>query len=275
MPVISGHLSKMATRVENDSVHYQLCLDEHRLDLNELLGESIQLRYQGAIHCCHCGRKSNKSFSQGYCYPCFKKLPQCDQCIVSPEKCHFDAGTCRAPQWGEEFCMQDHFVYLANSSGLKVGITRGNQLPTRWCDQGATQGLPVFRVRNRLLSGLVETLFKQQLADKTNWRAMLKGDADPVDLVTIRDELYQQFSDELAKLELEHGPGAIIHLHDQPVQDLKYPVLQYPTKVSSLNFDKTPEVSGVLKGIKGQYLMLDSGVINLRKFTSYHIDFEY
>lgn len=275
MPVLSGHLSKMVTSLENDTVQYQLCLDEQRLPLNDLLGEKIQMRYQGAIHCCHCGRKSNKSFSQGYCYPCFKKLPQCDQCIMSPEKCHYDAGTCRDPQWGEQFCMQDHFVYLANSSGLKVGITRGNQIPTRWCDQGATQGLAIFRVRSRLLSGLVETLFKQKLADKTNWRAMLKGDAEPLDLQTIRDELYEEFRAELAELEQTHGPGALVHLPDQETQSLQYPVLQYPAKVSSLNFEKTPEVQGVLQGIKGQYLILDSGVINLRKFTSYHIEFEY
>jgi hypothetical protein len=171
--------------------------------------------------------------------------------------------------------MQDHFVYLANSSALKVGITRGTQLSTRWCDQGATQGLPIFRVRNRLLSGLVETLFKQSLADKTNWRAMLKGDANDIDLVAIRDELYQQYAEGLQQIELEHGPGAISHLPEAEVVKLEYPVVEYPTKVTSLNFDKTPEIEGKLMGIKGQYLLLDCGVINLRKFTSYYIDFTY
>jgi hypothetical protein len=171
--------------------------------------------------------------------------------------------------------MQDHFVYLANSSALKVGITRGTQIPTRWCDQGATQGLPIFRVRNRLLSGLVETLLKQTLADKTNWRAMLKGDADALDLIAIRDELYQEYEQGLQAIELEHGPGAISHLPEAEVVEIEYPVLQYPLKVSSFNFDKTPEVEGKLMGIKGQYLILDGGVINLRKFTSYHIEFTY
>lgn len=171
--------------------------------------------------------------------------------------------------------MQDHFVYLANSSALKVGITRGTQIPTRWCDQGATQGLPIFKVRNRLLSGLVETLFKQSLADKTNWRAMLKGNADDIDLVSIRDELYQQYHQGLQEIELEHGPGAISYLPDAEVVSLKYPVLEFPTKVTSFNFEKTPEVEGKLMGIKGQYLLLDSGVINLRKFSSYHISFTY
>jgi hypothetical protein len=41
--------------------------------------------------------------------------------------------------------------------------------------------------------------------------------------------------------------------------------------VVSHNFDKQPLVEGVLQGVKGQYLILDSGVINLRKFTGYEI----
>lgn len=278
MPSLSGHLQKMATQVseqDGSEIQYQLRLNDQVLDLNPLLGQQITMHYVGEIHCCHCGRKTNKSFSQGYCYPCFKKLPQCDLCIMSPEKCHYHLGTCRDASWADDFCMQDHFVYLANSSALKVGITRGNQIPTRWCDQGASQGLAIFRVKNRLLSGLVETLFKQTLADKTNWRTMLKADAEPIDLIAIRDELYQQYEQGIAELELEYGPGAISYLSDGEVFNLKAPVLEYPSKISSLNFDKTPEISGKLMGIKGQYLLLDCGVINLRKFTSYHIEFSY
>jgi hypothetical protein len=48
-------------------------------------------------------------------------------------------------------------------------------------------------------------------------------------------------------------------------------VIKYPTKVVSLNFDKTPVISGVLEGIKGQYLLLDVGVLNIRKFSSYNL----
>lgn len=194
---------------------------------------------------------------------------------MSPEKCHYHLGTCRDPKWGEDFCMQDHFVYLANSSALKVGITRGSQIPTRWCDQGASQGLPIFKVRTRMLSGLVETLFKKTLADKTNWRAMLKGEAADIDLLSIRDQLYIDYEEGLKEIELEHGPGSITFLPEAEVIKLEYPVLEYPTKITSFNFDKTPEIEGKLMGIKGQYLLLDNGVINLRKFSSYHIEFSY
>jgi hypothetical protein len=93
-------------------------------------------------------------------------------------------------RWGEQFCMTDHVVYLANSSGIKVGITRATQLPTRWLDQGASQALPIMRVSTRQQSGFVEDLFRSQVADKTNWRALLKGDAQAVDLKQVRDELF-------------------------------------------------------------------------------------
>ena len=155
MPVFSGELRKMQASLpadESDVVQYQMVLGEKRVDLNDFIGEDLTLNYSGEIHCVHCNRKMNKSFNQGYCYPCFTKLAQCDSCIMSPEKCHYHAGTCRQPEWGDEFCMTDHFVYLANSSGIKVGITRGSQIPTRWMDQGAIQALPIFRLSTRLQS---------------------------------------------------------------------------------------------------------------------------
>ena len=140
-----GSLSKMAVRL-GETAQYAFRLDEQEVPVNPLLGKRVRLEFLGAIHCTHCGRKTKKSFSQGYCYPCFTKLAQCDSCIVSPEKCHFDAGTCREPEWGERFCMTDHVVYLANSSGVKVGITRASQIPTRWLDQGASQALSLIHI---------------------------------------------------------------------------------------------------------------------------------
>ncbi len=268
----SGHLAKMPVELAEGTVTYKLPLDELRLDLNPLLGRKLRLSFTGAIHCCHCGRRTNKSFNQGYCYPCFTRLAQCDSCIVSPEKCHFHEGTCREPEWGEQFCMTDHVVYLANSSGVKVGITRVSQLPTRWIDQGAVQALPIARVKSRYHSGLVEDLLRRHVADKTNWRAMLKGGITPVDLKAVRGQLFEMCGDELDALDERCGIGAIQQLDDQPVTGINYPVLEHPTKVTSFNFDKNPVVEGSLMGIKGQYLMLDTGVINIRKFTSYHVE---
>lgn len=265
-----GALSKMGTRLEQP-VQYSLRLGEQDLDLNALLGQGVRLEYLGAIHCSHCGRKTKKSFSQGYCYPCFSKLAQCDTCIMSPERCHYAAGTCREPAWGEQFCMTDHVVYLANSSGAKVGITRATQVPTRWIDQGATQALPIMRVATRQQSGLVEDVLRSQVTDRTNWRAMLKGEATSLDLAQLAGEIFEACHAGITALQERFGLQAIQPLSDLAVVDIAYPVLAYPAKVASFDLEKTPIVEGTLQGIKGQYLIFDTGVINIRKFTAYQL----
>ncbi|MND52906.1 hypothetical protein D3C80_439310 [compost metagenome] len=265
-----GALSKMSVRLETP-VQYGFRLDETEIAANALIGRQLRLEFLGAIHCTHCGRKTKKSFSQGYCYPCFTKLAQCDSCIVSPEKCHFEQGTCREPEWGERFCMTDHVVYLANSSGVKVGITRASQVPVRWIDQGAIQALPIMRVATRQQSGLVEDLLRSQVADRTNWRTMLKGEAPALDLVAIRDQLFDSCADGLRVLQERFGLQAIQPVSDILPIEINYPVDAYPTKVVSFDLDKTPVVEGTLRGIKGQYLILDTGVINLRKYTAYQL----
>lgn len=270
---VQGCLSKMAAALpgrQDQPVVYHLRAGEHRVALNERIGEPLSLRWTGAIACTHCGRATKKSFAQGHCYPCFKRLAQCDTCIMKPETCHFFQGTCREPEWGERHCFQPHIVYLANSSGLKVGITRKTQMPTRWLDQGAIQALPILEVDTRQQSGFVEMLFKEQVADRTNWRAMLKGDVETMDLSAERDRLLTLLADGLHQLRETHGADAI-RLFEQPAQHFHYPVSVFPKKVVSHNFDKQPLVEGVLQGVKGQYLILDSGVINLRKFTGYEI----
>ncbi len=269
-----GHLHKMAISCDGSDAQYSLRLDDQLISLNEKISQPISIEYLGEIHCQACSRKTNKSFAQGYCYPCFSKLAQCDVCIMSPEKCHYDRGTCRDPKWGDEFCMQDHIVYLANSSGVKVGITRHSQIPTRWLDQGAMQAMPIARVATRQLSGLLEVIFKQHVSDKTNWRTLLKQDADLMELSKKRDELFELCHEEISELQSEYGLQAVQLMYDNPQQEFRYPVVQYPTKVSSFNLDKNPLVQGKLMGIKGQYLLLDSGVINLRKYTSYHVAVE-
>ena len=265
-----GALRKMRSEL-GAPVSYAFCLDEQEVPVNPLIGQRLSIEFLGAIHCTHCGRKTKKSFAQGYCYPCFTKLAQCDSCIMSPERCHYAAGTCREPAWGEQFCMTDHVVYLANSSGVKVGITRASQVPTRWIDQGASQALPILRVATRQQSGLVEDLLRSQVTDRTNWRALLKGEAEPVDLPAVRAQLFEACGAGLAELQQRIGLQALQLLDDSQTVDIRYPVDNYPSKVVSHDLDKTPVVEGTLTGIKGQYLMLDTGVINLRKYTAYQV----
>ncbi|MGE4629834.1 MAG: DUF2797 domain-containing protein [Pseudohongiellaceae bacterium] len=269
-----GVLRKMHSRLENP-VRYQILLSDMVVPLNDLIEKQIKLEYSGTIYCINCGRKSRKSFNQGYCYPCFQRLAECDGCIIHPEKCHFAQGTCREPAWGERFCMQDHIVYLANSSGLKVGITRATQIPTRWIDQGATQALAIIRVRSRLQSGILEVMFKQYVSDKTNWRAMLKGEAEPLKMEEEADRLLKECDSELKELAESFGFFAISVLNGIASVGINYPVIKYPEKVTSFNFDKDPVVEGTLLGIKGQYLIFDTGVINLRRFSGYEVQLSH
>ncbi|MBI6955800.1 MULTISPECIES: DUF2797 domain-containing protein [Pseudomonas] len=266
-----GSLSKMAVRLDAPVVQYSFRLDDTEVPVNPLIGQSIRLEYLGAIHCSHCGKRTKTSFSQGYCYPCMTKLAQCDVCIMAPERCHYDAGTCREPSWGEQFCMTDHVVYLANSSGIKVGITRATQLPTRWLDQGASQALPIMRVATRQQSGLVEDVLRSQVPDRTNWRALLKGDAEVLDLPAIREQIFDACADGIRGLQERFGLQAIQPLPDAEVVQMRYPVEAYPKKIVSFNLDKDPVVEGTLLGIKGQYLIFDTGVINIRKYTAYQL----
>lgn len=270
-----GNLQKMqGALVGSDSlVRYVLRLGDQAVPLNEHLGKIITLKHTGNIHCCYCQRAIKKTFNQGYCFPCFRSLARCDSCIVRPEQCHFHLGTCREPQWGQSHCMQSHIVYLANTSGCKVGITRAGQVPTRWIDQGAVQALPIFEVQSRLQSGLVEVALAQFVSDKTHWQRMLRGVPERIDLIARRDALLQEAAVLLQPV-LERFGEAITPLSEAAVVDLVYPVQTYPEKVKSLSLDRTPVVSGQLLGIKGQYLILDTGVINIRKFTGYEVEWD-
>lgn len=253
-----GPIRKMVT-TPADTVQYALPIGEDVVPMNPLLGQTVQIAYAGEIRCVACGRRTKKSFNQGHCFPCLRRLASCDSCIVKPEQCHYFEGTCREPAWGEEYCLIPHTVYLANTGAVKVGITRGGNENIRWVDQGASEALAIFTVRDRLTSGQVEVALKDHVADRTNWRVMLSGEPDSIDLEAAREEL-------LDKADLS---GLSVVEPTLETRRFRYPVLEYPEKVRSLNLDKSPVIEGVLQGIKGQYLLLDCGVINMRKYGGY------
>lgn len=268
--IAKGTLSKLRASL-NDKVQYQLAVGDELIDLNPLIGNTLTLTHTGNIFCCSCGKKTKKSYSQGHCFVCMKKLASCDMCIMKPETCHYDQGTCREPEWGERNCMVDHFVYLSNTSSLKVGITRHTQIPTRWIDQGATQGMPIFKVATRYISGLIEVEIAKHVADKTNWRNLLKGDAEPLALQEQFATILPLVEDKIIEIRQRFGEDSI-QIINAELTSLSYPVEKHPVKIVSHNFDKSPEVTGKLQGIKGQYLIFDTGVINIRKFTSYEVE---
>ncbi|MDH3327492.1 MAG: DUF2797 domain-containing protein [Gammaproteobacteria bacterium] len=270
-----GNIQKMTTKL-TDTVEYNLPIGNESINMNQFIGKQITLRSTGTINCVHCGKKTNKSYSQGHCYPCMKKLASCDMCIMKPETCHYDQGTCREPEWGEANCMRPHYLYLANSSSdsVKVGITRETQIPTRWIDQGAVQALAIGKVQTRLQVGLLEVALKDFVKDKTDWRKMLKNDVTETNLSVRRDELFELAKIAIEEIQTRFGKDSIQLITDGKAVEINFPVLQYPEKVKAHNFDKTPEVSGILQGIKGQYLIFDTGVLNVRKFTGYEIELD-
>jgi hypothetical protein len=265
-----GPIKKLLAQM-NNPIDYYLPIGEHTIHLNTLLGKEISLRFAGGIYCIQCNRKTAKSFQQGYCYPCYRKLHECNLCMIYPEKCNYPKTDC-PDTWEHAHCKQEHIIYLANSSELKVGITRVSQIPTRWIDQGASQAIALFKVGNRYQAGVVEVLFKQFVPDKTNWRKMLKGEFTMIDMGAAKEALLQQANSALFELHKDHND--LQHLVEAD-WTLRYPILQIPQKLTAFTFDKQSEIQGTLLGIKGQYLLLDSGVLNIRKHAGYSLLVSY
>ncbi len=244
-------------------VSYRLPLGDTRIDLNPRIGQPISLRFSGTIHCIKCGRETKKSFGQGFCFPCFRSAPEASECILRPELCRAHEGEARDMEWARSHCLKEHVVYLAKSSAVKVGITRNTQIPTRWIDQGASEAIVFARTPNRYTAGLLEVAMKAHLTDRTNWRRMLKNEICDDDLLAFKRQLRAELDDDLSEYIDE----------DTTLWRIDYPVQAFPEKVKSVGFDKQPEIDGMLMGIKGQYLLLDSDrVLNIRKHTGYEVE---
>lgn len=248
-----------------EPVRYYLPLGETRVPLNERIGQTVKIRYLGEKSCCACGRKAGKLYNSGYCYPCFTKLAECDLCIVKPYQCHHHLGTCRDNEFAEAHCLTPHYVYLALSSGVKVGLTRKSRGKARWIDQGAVRAVPIAEAPTRKAAGEMELFLSRHLPDKTDWRKMLAGRVDDADLLEIRERIRDLLPPEFQPFLLD----------GQEVYEFTYPILETVEKIKSLSFDRQDMIEGRLLGIKGQYLILDQGVINIKKHTGYKVEIEF
>ncbi len=259
----SGVLKKMIT--ENASpVQYYLDLESDFLNLNQLLDKNVEISFK-KYQCLSCG-KDKKIFRQGFCYDCFYKMPQTGDWIMRPElsKAHLNIED-RDLAYEKAAQLQAHIVYLANSSNVKVGVTRKSQLPTRWIDQGAHEAIEIIEVPNRYLAGIAEIALKEHVSDKTNWRKMLTNNVIDIDLNKEKEKLFPFLPNEVKPYYLENKSKET---------EIDFPVNQYPTKIKSLNLDKTPAYQGKLKGIKGQYLIFEDGtVFNVRNWEGYVVEF--
>lgn len=251
--MFKGVLKKMITEI-GSPIRYYLNLESDFLEMNQLLDQTVKINFLGT-QCLSC-HDSKPIFRQGFCKNCFFENPLAGDWIMRPElsKAHLGEED-RNLEYEKKVQLQPHSVYLALSSHLKVGVTRKTQIPTRWIDQGAHQAVGILEVPNRYLAGVAEVSLKEHFSDKTNWRKMLQNDYEEILWTTAINQAIDALPKDLK-------PHII---RDQLVTELQFPVLQYPEKVKSLNLEKENSYSGVLKGIKGQYLIFeDQTVYNIR-----------
>lgn len=240
--------------------------------LRAWLGAGIEIITDGEIRCRHCDAITRVSYGNGHCYNCFRALPGCDLCMRSPDRCHFAAGTCRDPSWGEATCMRPHLLYLAISSGVKVGLTSLHNIPGRWIDQGAQQATVIAEAATRHIAGLLEVALAQHIADRTDWRRMIAGDAQAVDLDDQARRLRPLIDDDLTSLRARFGNDAVQWREQRQYWHGRYPrVAGREIEPQQLRLDASKPILGHLLGMKGQYLLLDTGVLNVRRFVGHHV----
>lgn len=262
---IKGNLRKMHTEFGNP-VQYKLSLGDKTISMNDLIGKKISIEYTGIINCIDCGVVTKKSFGGGFCYSCFTTSPMASECIIRPELCEGHLGKGRDAEWEEKYHNKPHFVYLAASSGVKVGVTREDQIPTRWIDQGASRGIILAEVPYRQLAGLIEVSLKEHISDKTAWQRMLKNEITDTDLEELKEEMIEYLD------EVYHD----FISDEDDITEIEYPVEEFPTKVKSNKLEKVGSITGVLKGIKGQYLIFDEGrVMNVRSHSGFEVILKY
>ena len=262
----SGPILKMRTDLKS-VIEYELPIGDELVGMNQFIGNYIQFKWLNEILCISCGRKTNKSFAQGHCYPCFLNNPETSECILRPELCEAHEGKARDMEWAKNHCLQPHFVYLAVSSGVKVGVTRSSQIPTRWIDQGASFAMKIAETPNRYYAGIIEVALKEFISDRTAWQRMLKNQIlEDFDLIEKKHELISELNPNLQQFESE----------EEEITEINYPVLEFPEKVKSVGFDKFNEIEGRIMGIKGQYIIFDDNtVLNIRKHNGYVIEINY
>ncbi len=260
---IEGNIFKMRSELV-DPVHYFLPIGETEISMNDLIGKEILMKFTGQINCISCGKQTKTSFNQGFCYNCLQTAPEASESVVRPElsKSHF--GIARDMEWAEKNDLIDHIVYLALSNDVKVGVTRIHQVPIRWIDQGASSAIRLAVTPNRHIAGIIEVFLKKYYTDKTNWRTMLKNEiAGDIRLKEEKQKAAQLLPKELQKY---------VTANDEIIT-INYPVENYPDNVKNVGFDKSPEIKGILGGIKGQYLIFKQGeVVNIRKHNGYYLE---
>lgn len=257
----------MPAKLENDQVIYYL--DHTEADFNCLnyhIGKKVSIEFTGRLECIDCRKLVKKFYAPGLCYVCMMSSALNSPCIINPELCEAHLGKGKVPEWEEKHHNKPHVVYLANSGGLKVGVTRVDQIPSRWIDQGADEAVILALTPYRQLAGHIEVTLKNVLSDKTNWRAMLKNIKDTsIDLLAEKRK-YSQWLVQ-SQEEFEHFLS-----EDDTIYQLNYPTTVLTSSIQSIKLDKQSKIDGILTGIKGQYMIFDEKtVLNIRSHAGYEV----
>lgn len=251
-------LLQKLSHIHQEAEHYRL--EDH--DLNALLGKRVTITHTGRILCLNCGASTRKSFGDGLCYQCFRTLARSDSCIIRPHTCHYHQGTCREPDWGYSHCMIPHVVYLAITSGLKVGVTGAHKIHERWGDQGAQAAIVLATAPDRLTAGEIEHELSRHISDRTQWQKLITNRVEEVDLLDAKRQAVRLIPAHLRR----HATD------DDHIERFSYPVLAFPQKAKTATLDQTPEIQGPLLGILGQYLFFGPLAFNVRRHSGYEVE---
>lgn len=235
-----------------------------RIEVNPLIDSPVEIRFLGQVRCTCCGVVVERAYDNGYCGDCFRTRADADICMMKPHLCHHGEvdNPCRDETFAVERCFQTHFLYASLTSDVKVGITRHTNIPSRWIDQGAVVATTLAALPSRRAVGLVEHALAAEFRDRTHWMKMLREHPD--------EALLDEALDAIVSRMVALGLPGVLPAEQRTRLRFRYPLLgDRPEKVRSLNLNKATVVGGRLLGIKGQYWIFDTGVINIRRHAGY------
>ena len=259
MSNFTGKISKLNSQLLQP-IEYFLPIGDQIIPINNYINSEFEIDFTNNIFCINCNKKIKKTFMQGYCYPCFLTIPQTSDCIFKPHLCRAHKGESRDMKWSKKNCLTTTYVYLSITSNLKVGVTRESHIPSRWIDQGAHHAIKLAKCPNRYIAGMIELEISKHISDRTQWRKMIQGVYDVMDLLDEKKKLIKSLSEKYK----------IYKSTNDTIVSFQYPNQNKPEKIKSINMDKTNSFAGKLTGIKGQYMIFDNEyVLNVRKYTGY------
>ncbi|MCH4895480.1 DUF2797 domain-containing protein [Marinilabiliaceae bacterium JC040] len=262
-----GILNKMRAVETDSSINYSLDLGGEIVSPNDWIGKNITIDFLDEIYCCKCHKKVKQVYMSGYCYSCYKNSPETDENIFKPELDMAHLGISRDMNWAKEVSLKKHFVYLANTGEVKVGVTREANIPSRWINQGADSAIIIAEAPNRHIAGCIEVYLKKFFSDKTKWKKMLSSSNEDINLEEQRNIAFSKIHPVLKNF-----------LTDEfKTKYLNFPVSIYPEHIlQTQKLKKNKSIKGKLIGIKGQYFIFESGdVMNISSHAGFLVNISF